>query len=99
MSRHQPTLDEVSSTYGAPMGRPCWIGNPVNRCHLFRVKLDSGGYDQGGAYWGAGQPLWCLTDGTEFRWFCRAPTRREAWKLALEEWPGYEFKLLKPIKL
>ncbi len=99
MNRHQPTITDVPGTYGAPMGRSTWPDEPIARCHLFRVRLDSGGYDQGGAYWGTPENLWCVTDGQAFRWFCRAPSRREAWKLILDEWPGYDIKLKKPIVL
>lgn len=48
---------EVGNKYGAPMGRPTVDGGytlldnarPVS---LRAVRVDSGGYDQGGAYWG-----------------------------------------------
>lgn len=46
------------------MGREVRIGNagqPV-RLTLQRVKLDRGGYDSGGAYWGLGKPLWRARD-------------------------------------
>ncbi len=58
----------VSSRYGAPMGR--YTGNPdpdaQGKFSLRRVTLDSGGYDSGGAYWGHGEPLYwyCSADGT-----------------------------------
>jgi hypothetical protein len=48
------------SIYGASMGRgsnACLTG----KVSLVRVKLDSGGYDKGGAYWGIGAPLYCAT--------------------------------------
>ncbi len=28
------------------------------KLHLVEVRIDSGGYDSGGAYWGLGSPLW-----------------------------------------
>ncbi|HFL6170873.1 TPA: hypothetical protein ACG4NJ_002217 [Pseudomonas aeruginosa] len=51
----------VSSRYGAPMGRRDDRGDTdaPYKFRLFRVRLDSGGYDDGGAYWGLGQPLYC----------------------------------------
>jgi len=42
------------------------------------VNLDSGGYDDGGAYWGRGEPLYCATDDMGYREFVRAPDRRRA---------------------
>lgn len=68
-----PRLPDVSSRYGAPMGRPDRPtafdltdskGNRFaldfgapRRFYLRRVPLDGGGYDAGGAYWGIGAPL------------------------------------------
>lgn len=45
---------------GAPMGRPGGTKPATDdreRFTLQRVRLNSGGYDSGGAYWGHGQPL------------------------------------------
>lgn len=68
---------KVSGTYGAPMGRH---GGTLQteRIRLFRVRLDAGGYDDGGAYWGIGAPLWCADDGDGGMQFVRAPTRAAA---------------------
>jgi len=50
---------KVSCKYGAPMGRAYdGVGALAGKVRLRRVRLDSGGYDSGGAYWGAGLPLW-----------------------------------------
>jgi len=79
-------LPRVKDTYGAPKGRK-EFGRPNDsekrNVRLFRVRLNSGGYDDGGAYWGTGSPLWCADgaddDGPgEFFQFTRANTRREA---------------------
>jgi hypothetical protein len=58
----RPT-DHVSGRYGAPLGRadeviPGAEGDEFGRFRLFRVRLDSGGYDAGGSYWGLGAPLY-----------------------------------------
>ena len=47
------------SQYGASMGRPDCINeaDTVVKILLERVRLDSGGYDLGGAYWGHGAPV------------------------------------------
>jgi len=76
------------SSWGANMGRSEY-GEPPEEAwaiRLFRVDLDQG-YDNGGAYWGNGQTLWCaVADG--YRAFVRADSRREAMlKLKLKvEW-------------
>lgn len=56
-----PPLSRGCSSRGADMGRTSTlpavnVSNP--RFHLVRVRLDSGGYDSGGAYWGHGKPLY-----------------------------------------
>lgn len=74
-------FEEVSSRYGAPMGRreAGSIDTSAPRSvRLFRVRLDAGGYDDGGAYWGTGAPLWCAEDDDGNRQFIRAGTRERA---------------------
>ena len=73
-------LSNVSSKYGAPMGRR---SDPLSRfegakVHLQRVRL-SGDYDSGGAYWGQGAPLWrAWEDADGYEAFFRAPNRNTA---------------------
>jgi hypothetical protein len=62
-----PSHTNVSCKYGAPMGRgglqpENYAAFAGKRVHLRRVRLDSGGYDRGGAYWGTGAPLFCAWD-------------------------------------
>lgn len=56
-----PPLSCGCSRRGADMGRTSLVP-AVNvaslRFHLVRLRLDSGGYDAGGAYWGHGKPLY-----------------------------------------
>lgn len=85
---------DVSSRYGAPMGRSSF-GIPENsegKIRVFRVNLDSGGYDDGGAYWGIGKPLFCATDGGDYRQFVRANSRLAA----IAEFEIERSKLAKP---
>jgi hypothetical protein len=66
--------------YGAPMGRSEkrdsdeWEG----KIQLFKVRLDSGGYDQGGSYWGHDIPLYCARDEVGNEKFARAFDRASA---------------------
>lgn len=96
MSKRQ--FPEVSCTWpdgsmrGAPMGRAeC---GTVAEClprtvRLYRVNLDSQGYDDGGAYWGLSgnawgiaSSLWCAEgdsgEGEMYRQFTRARSRESA---------------------
>lgn len=53
-------IPDVSSRYGAPMGRPSLIPSKevaeVIRVSLRRIRINQGGYDSGGAFWGNGEP-------------------------------------------
>lgn len=73
-------FDDVEYRYGAPMGRRHSAGIEPKRVHVFRVRFVDGDYDDGGAYWGGGSPLYCVRDckGGNVQLFYRAKTRREA---------------------
>ena len=56
-------LPAVNCQYGAPMGRdsnlpPCDERAQPIKMTLRQVYLARGGYDNGGAYWGTGEPLY-----------------------------------------
>lgn len=79
-------------TRGASMGRanagtaaPEYV-----RWTLQRVRLNSGGYDSGGAYWGHGQPLYWASNGDTERFF-RAADRTTAQDIIRKEFPAARF--------
>lgn len=84
MSTTRPTDERVASHRGAPMGRSTFTtglyATPAGESHtvtLYRVRLDSGGYDKGGAYWGVPDNLYCAySDG--FQAFARAENAAQA---------------------
>lgn len=84
------------SQYGTSMGRRdnmTETSYPV-KFHLERVRLDSGGYDNGGAYWGNGAPLYyAYGDGAEERQevFFRAYNRDDAKKQLRAAYPKCSF--------
>lgn len=55
-------LHYYPSPYGASMGRASFGHDFAGRIYVSRVRLDSGGYDSGGAYWGHGEPLYAASD-------------------------------------
>ena len=72
---------DVSSRYGAPMGRRSdLIQNFVGKVHLRRVPLFDGDYDRGGAYWGGDRfsHVYCAWDNHGNVLYCRAGDREEA---------------------
>lgn len=77
-------VPEVSSKYGAPMGRADKAQDTGLRMHLRRVRINNGGYDDGGAYWGIGQPLYAYDDG-ENDWSYLRAYNRDAAKRAIRE--------------
>lgn len=86
-------LDSVVSPYGAPMGRAGGASRvPEGPVTVFRANLDSGGYDDGGAYWGLPNDLFCATDGDQFREFLRATSKEDAQAQIRERCPGVEFR-------
>lgn len=86
-----PQFLPAATAYGSPIGRHEWLADsaPAARSvQLFRVRLDADGYDDGGAYWGAGKPLFCAQDDAGlFRRFVRAESRAAAAEaLRLPSW-------------
>lgn len=84
-----PADGKVSCVYGAPMGRRSDTAPLTGRVHLARVRLN-GDYDNGGAYWGMGAPLFVAWDDEGAEVYVRAADRNAAKaKIALA--PGARF--------
>jgi hypothetical protein len=93
MTKINPT-PPVNCRYGAPMGRytgPDFLDVDAGKIHLQRVRLDSGGYDSGGAYWGRGTPLWYAMDQDGNSRFFRAASRDAAKASILADFEGARF--------
>lgn len=82
---------------GAALGRPTVLpktvsAETVGRLYLRRVRIDGGGYDPNGTYFGHGGPLyWCAdADGT-VDFMLRAHDREDAKVQVREEIPGARF--------
>lgn len=86
-----PTPD-VNCRYGAPLGRPTRNQDCVGKVTLRKIRLNRGGYDPGGAYWGIGQPLyWAGDESGALDLFFRAPSRAAAKQHVLDLWPEAKF--------
>jgi len=75
------------SSRGARMGRgddDLDLSQPLD---LTEVYVDDGGYDEGGAYWGTGQPLWCASDCAGGAVYTRAASREGAMRKLEAEMP------------
>ena len=81
---------DVTSIYGAPMGRveSSLRVLPQGKLRVYRVRIDSGGYDDGGAYWGLDAPLYCIEDDFNTRRFYRADDRSMAYRKFAREIGG-----------
>ena len=89
-------FSDVSSRYGAPMGRRS-VGDPGDKpMNLFRVNMVDGDYDDGGAYWGMGDPIYCLRgEGPDemVERFVRAKSRWQAFEEFKTEFPNLKLKV------
>ena len=88
-----PQLPDVDSSRGAPMGRLHWCENPRARCRVFRLRMVDGGYDQGGAYWGAPANIYACQSQAEdtVQLFTRATSRKAAKDHFLRLYPAMKF--------
>lgn len=91
-------LSNGCGMYGASMGRRgshTADHDAVLEFGVYPVRLDEGGYDNGGAYWGTGKPLWRAlaeaADGDVVEMFLRAATRADAKINVLAEYPRATF--------
>lgn len=84
---------------GAALGRPTVAdGEPEGKMTLRRIRLDSGGYDPNGTYFGAVDlrydvfPLyWCADAGGNVDRMLRAPNREDAKRQVRELYPDAKF--------
>jgi hypothetical protein len=90
-------LSDVSSQYGAPMGRRDRHSDPDGslKFRVARVRLN-GDYDSGGAYWGAGAPLYQVTaddaaNGCDVEFYLRAADREHAKQQVTARYPNARF--------
>lgn len=68
--------------------------NTSIKCQLYRVRLNNGGYDRNGAYWGIGNPLYaCVPESCDHfnDWFLRARDRDHAKAVVIARWPKATF--------
>jgi hypothetical protein len=85
-----PKLSKAFSALGANLGRQNNILEPQKpiRFHLCREYLDSQGYDEGGAYWGHGDPLYyAYTEFCDNDMLVRAPSRDAAKFHVIQKFP------------
>lgn len=91
-----PALSNVSSKYGAPMGRTNTHADDREAKLTFTIELiewEDGDYDEGGAYWGSGGgPLFRAEVADPFvQLFIRASSPEAAMQSVREEYPNATF--------
>lgn len=91
-------LPAVNCSRGAPMGRADFDNGAARdlprKFYVRRIQLNSGGYDNGGAYWGLGAPLYLAETvdvEAEAFFFFRAADREAAKAEVLRRYPGARF--------
>lgn len=86
-------LSKAYDKYGSDMGRIDYAPD-TNKLYLAKMRIDAGGYDAGGAYWGVGDchighMYRCWNDESDI--FIRAKNRDEAKKQILKKYPYATF--------
>ena len=80
---------------GAALGRPKIVRINRKDCvklYLNKIRIDSGGYDSNGTYFGFGKPLYWYADANgNIDCMLRASNRLEAKQLILKEFPNAKF--------
>lgn len=88
-------LPKANSVYGASFGRSNIFPfkKITSKIHIEKIRLDGGGYDTGGAYWGIGNPLYCAwtNDEDELFVFMRATDRVYVKSAILKKYPYAKF--------
>lgn len=80
---------------GAALGRPTYVGdrNYSGRLYLRRVRLNQGGYDRNGTYFGTGEPLyWCANDDLSIDFMLRASSRHLARASVIARYPNAKIR-------
>lgn len=76
---------------GAALGRPTVRDHDsdfADRIYLRRIRIDSGGYDPNGTYYGIGEPLyWAASEDNDIDFTFRAGSRDEAVAKVREHYP------------
>lgn len=93
MINQSKLLPDVSSKYGAPMGRRTILDDREAEAVLFEVQMVDGDYDVGGAYWGGSPspPLFAAI-GDGFQVFVRASNWVDARDRLYEQYPDVVLK-------
>jgi len=75
---------------GAALGRPGYHDHGYKgRLYYSKIRLNRGGYDNLGTYFGVGEPLyWVHNDECTVDFVIRAPSRKRARALILERYPN-----------
>lgn len=93
--RHDPKGWCGNPKLGAALGRPT-VRGPVEyagRLTLRRTRLNNGGYDRNGTYFGTGDPLyWYADDDGEIDGMIRAKNRADARTAVLALYPNAKVK-------
>jgi len=66
----------------------------MTKCHLIRVRLNQGGYDSSGRYWGIDRPLfnyWFDDEDVSREDYIRANNREHAITLITKIYPNLKF--------
>lgn len=90
-SRNDPKGWCGDPSRGAALGRPTIKEESKEysgRLYLWHMRLDAGGYDKNGTYFGIGERLyWCANEDHTVDFMLRAAAREDARAQVLKEYP------------
>jgi len=86
---YQIEIPNGQSKFEAWRGRKDY---PVSgKCLLQKMRINTGGYDAGGAYWGIGNPMYVCQDLSGNLYYVRAKNREDAKQQIIEKNPTAKF--------
>ncbi len=92
---HDPIGWCGNANRGAALGRGSYHAEDKNlpiKFILRQIRIDSGGYDSNGTYFGIGNPIyWCANEEYEVDFVLRAYNREQAKAEVREQYPNARF--------
>lgn len=85
MTNSNPALPETQQREGADAGKE---GPTIKVLACHKVRVNGGGYDWAGRYWGTGAPLYYIEFADGRNGHVRASSRKDAIATAIEK-PAY----------
>lgn len=81
----------LGSMTGRANHYPAWEESDSLKLRMVKLRINSGGYDEGGAYFGQGNPIYWTFDDNDTSIFFRAKNRLDAKRIIRQTLPNAKF--------